>query len=214
MNRDDLKIHRREYLADTLMEEGLDSSPFSQFSAWFSDAEKAGVVEPNACALATVSKSGSPGLRMVLIKEFDREGFIFYTNYESRKGTEIEESGRVALLFYWSSLERQVRIEGSCRKIPAEKSDAYFKTRPVAARIAATLSPQSRILKSRAELDEPFKLALENYNEESILRPSNWGGYRVSADYFEFWQGRESRLHDRISYSNNGDAWEINRLAP
>jgi pyridoxamine 5'-phosphate oxidase len=168
----------------------------------------------NAMVLSTAGKSGRPSSRVVLMKEFSENGFVFFSNYLSRKGKEIELNPSVALLFFWEELERQVRIEGKVRKISGEASSEYFSTRPRLSRVAATVSKQSTELKDRSELEEKFNTFDNEYKNKEIPRPVDWGGYIVNPDYFEFWQGRENRLHDRIIYTRVTDGWKIGRLSP
>ena len=210
----DLHDSRKDYTKGTLSEDAVCDSPFAQFSAWYADAQAAGVPEPNAMTLATATKSGKPSARIVLLKEMDERGFMFATNYESRKGSEIEENPEIALLFFWSELERQVRIEGVAEKVSPEESERYFLSRPRESRIGAWASRQSEVADGREEIEQSYTAMLEHFKEEVPL-PTFWGGYRLVPVYFEFWQGRESRLHDRISYIRNEfDEWDIVRLFP
>ena len=204
---------RREYLGEPLSESESDADPFHQFSRWF-DQVRALEVDPTAMALATATRDGRPSLRNVLLKDFDDRGFVFYTNYDSRKAREIEATGRASLLFTWRSVERPVRIDGIVEKTSAAESDAYFATRPIESRWGTYASQQSQVIESREVLEQRFHAARERYRE-SVPRPSWWGGYRVVPDEFEFWQGRPSRLHDRLRYQQEGDAsWRRDRLAP
>jgi len=170
--------------------------------------------EPNACALATVGSDLRPSVRMLLLKAFDERGFVFFTNYSSRKGTQLAHNPRGALLFYWNALERQVRLEGDIEAIPSQESDAYFESRPVAARIAASISKQSEPVASRAIMEKAFASMSSTCANNSVTRPTHWGGYRLRPRRFEFWQGRESRLHDRIVYTLQDTQWTIERLWP
>jgi pyridoxamine 5'-phosphate oxidase len=190
-------------------ERDLAADPLEQFAAWFDDAP--GVRE--AMALATADPSGAPSVRMVLLKGFDEQGFVFHTNYGSRKGRELEENPRAALLFYWRELGRQVRIEGAVERTSREDSEAYFRTRPVAARFSALASPQSEPVESRAELESLVAAARERYGDDPPL-PRNWGGLRVVPDAYEFWVHDDDRLHDRFRYERDGGAWQIRRLGP
>jgi len=204
---------RRNYDKGTLDEADVDADPFRQFARWFEDAHAADLMEPNAMTLATADAAGRPSSRMVLLKGVDARGFVFFTNFESRKGREITANPRASLLFWWDKLHRQVRIDGGVETIPVEEADSYFHSRPYGSRIGAAASPQSRVIASRAELEERFR-AIETEYPESPPRPAHWGGYRVVPDHFEFWQGRESRLHDRLVYIPESRGWRIERLAP
>jgi pyridoxamine 5'-phosphate oxidase len=186
-----------------------DPDPLRQFEAWFAEARDAGVPVPEAMAVATATADGAPSVRMVLLKDVDERGFVFFTNYESRKGRELEANPRAALLFHWEALGRQVRVEGSVERVSDAESDAYFSTRPVGSRLGAIASKQSRPLADRAELER----AIEALPDDAP-RPEWWGGYRVRPERFEFWQHRENRLHDRFLYERDGEAWSIQRLYP
>jgi pyridoxamine 5'-phosphate oxidase len=190
-------------------ERDLAPDPLEQFRGWFEDAP--GVRE--AMALATADPSGSPSVRMVLLKGFDEQGFVFHTNYGSRKGRELGANPRAALLFYWRELGRQVRIEGAVEQTSREESETYFRTRPVAARFSALVSPQSEPVASRAELESRVAGARERFGDDPPL-PENWGGLRVVPDAYEFWVHDDDRLHDRFRYERDGDAWRIQRLGP
>jgi len=205
---------RRDYKKATLSEDKVDPNPFRQFGFWWDEALRAEIDEVNAMTLATVSAEGRPSARIVLLKGYDDQGFVFYTNYESRKGQELALRPEASLLFFWKELERQVRIEGPCEKVSAEESDAYFQSRPAGSRIGAWASPQSRVISSRDLLDQQI-IEIENrFDGREIPRPAHWGGYRVVPRQVEFWQGRPSRLHDRILYTREADNWIISRLAP
>jgi len=204
---------RQNYDVGALDEADSDADPFRQFTRWFDEALNADLMEPNAMALATVDAHGRPGSRMVLLKGVDEKGFVFFTNYESRKGLDLAANPMAALLFWWDRLHRQVRVEGRVEKVEDAESERYFESRPYGSRIGAAASPQSRVIGSRADLEERFR-ALEAAHPEDLPRPAHWGGFRVVPDHFEFWQGRESRLHDRLVYRPAGDAWRIERLAP
>jgi pyridoxamine 5'-phosphate oxidase len=195
-----------------LDEAGADPDPLRQFAVWFEEAGAAGVRAPEAMALATAAADGSPSVRMVLLKGFDERGFVFFTGYESRKGAELEANPRAALLFYWDPLGRQVRIEGPVERVPEQESDAYFRTRPRGAQISASVSPQSRVVESRASL-EALAAELEARGGE-LPRPAAWGGFRLAPETYEFWQHRANRLHDRLRYRRDGNDWKIERLAP
>ena len=190
----------------------LDPDPVAQFSAWYAEAREGGVRMPEAVALATATSSGAPSARMVLLKGFDGAGFVVFSGYESRKGRELEENPRAALLFYWDPLGRQVRIEGPVERVTEAESDAYFASRPRGAQISASVSPQSRVVESRAHL-EALAAELEGRGGE-LPRPHAWGGFRLSPETYELWQHRANRLHDRLRYSRDGAAWKIERLAP
>ena len=204
---------RREYLGEPLDEVRSDADPFRQFSVWFEQVRQT-EPDPTAMALATATRDGRPSVRTVLLKAFDPRGFVFFTNYGSRKAREMEESGYASLLFLWRSIERQVRIDGPVEKVSAEESDAYFVTRPVESRWSVYASPQSDPIENRATLEARYEEARRKYGE-NVPRPSWWGGYRIVPTEMEFWQGRPSRLHDRLQYLRNGDgAWLRSRLAP
>ena len=196
----------------SLDETAVDPDPLRQFAAWFEEAGAAGVRAPEAMALATATSDGRPSVRMVLLKGFDERGFVFFTGYESRKGAELAANPRAALLFHWDALGRQVRIEGTVERVSKAESDAYFRSRPRGAQISATVSPQSRVVESRASL-EALAAELEARGDE-LPRPPNWGGFRVCPETYELWQHRANRLHDRLRYRRNGGGWTIERLAP
>jgi pyridoxamine 5'-phosphate oxidase len=195
-----------------LDESDLDRDPLRQFAAWFEEAGAAGVRAPEAMALATAAVDGRPSLRMVLLKGFDEHGFVFFTGYESRKGAELAANPRAALLFHWDPLGRQVRIEGPVERVSEAESDAYFASRPRGAQVSASVSPQSRVVESRAAL-EVLAAELEARSGE-LPRPPSWGGFRLAPETYEFWQHRANRLHDRLRYRRQGDRWEIERLGP
>jgi pyridoxamine 5'-phosphate oxidase len=207
---------RREYHRAALTETDVDPDPFRQFDRWLSEAIRAEVPEPTAMTLATADAEGRPAARIVLLKGADAHGFVFFTNYDSRKGRELAARPKAALLFHWVELERQVRIEGSVTKVTAAVSDAYFASRPLASRIGAWASPQSRAIPDRAWLESEFTAAQQRLsaNGPDVPRPAHWGGYRLAPAALEFWQGRSSRLHDRICYRSEGAHWRIERLAP
>ncbi|MEZ5824743.1 MAG: pyridoxamine 5'-phosphate oxidase [Geminicoccaceae bacterium] len=204
---------RQDYDKDQLLEEMVDADPIRQFASWFEDARNGELMEPNAMSLSTATADGGVSSRMVLMKGFDERGFTFFTSYDSRKGQELAENSRAALLFWWDRLHRQVRIEGTVTRVDPAESDAYFATRPHGSRIGASTSPQSRVIEHREWLEARFAEAAEAFPDD-VPRPASWGGYRVTPDAIEFWQGRRSRLHDRLLYSRNADGWKIERLAP
>jgi len=195
-------------------ERDLDPDPLRQFRLWFDEARDAGIEAPESMALATSTPDGRPAVRMVLLKRADERGFAFHTNYESRKGGELAANPHAALLFYWQPLGRQVRVEGRVEGVPAEDSEAYFLTRPLGSRLAAWASPQSRPLTDRDELDRLYAEAADRFPGENVPRPPHWGGLRLLPEAYEFWQHAANRLHDRISYERDGDAWTRERLAP
>jgi pyridoxamine 5'-phosphate oxidase len=206
---------RREYLRDKLLEADLLPDPINQFEQWFADAQLAGIVEPNAMTLATATSDGVPSGRIVLLKGFDPNGFTFYTNYTSRKGRELEANPRAALTFHWQPLERQVRIEGTVSRVTREESEAYFRSRPVGSQIGAWVSRQGEVVSSREELDQRAAELSEQFKDKPVPLPEFWGGYRVAPASIEFWQGRPSRLHDRIEYVRDATGnWTKRRLAP
>jgi pyridoxamine 5'-phosphate oxidase len=209
----DLAQLRVDYKRAALSERDAAANPFDQFTRWFDEAVAAAVPEPNAMTLATVDGAGRPSARIVLLKSLDARGFVFHTNYDSRKGRELAANARVALLFFWPELERQIRIEGTAQPVSTIESDAYFVVRPHASRIGAWASPQSAPIPDRAWLETAFATAAARFSSD-VPRPPNWGGVRVDPDRFEFWQGRESRLHDRLVWSRAADAWTVGRLAP
>ena len=206
---------RKEYSLTTLNETDVDVSPFVQFEKWWQEALTSAIDEANAMTLATASLDGVPSARIVLLKSYDEKGFVFFTNYESYKGQQLAENPRASLLFFWKELERQVRITGMVEKISAEESDVYFLSRPVGSQIGAWSSPQSHIIESRSWLENQVEKMELKFKNEQLTRPFSWGGYRVKPVIIEFWQGRSSRLHDRIQYTlqENG-SWVIERLAP
>jgi pyridoxamine 5'-phosphate oxidase len=192
--------------------ESLSKQPFDQFSKWYLEASRKIHDDVNAMALATTGKDLKPSARMVLLKSFDDKGFVFFTNYNSRKARDLEQRPYAALLFYWPSLERQIRIEGKLKKLSGGLSDKYFDSRPLQSRISAIVSPQSQIIVSRKILEEKAEKTLRE--DKKIERPDYWGGYILEASYYEFWQGRKNRLHDRLSYRFTNGKWELSRLAP
>jgi pyridoxamine 5'-phosphate oxidase len=205
---------RKEYTRAGLAESDVAADPIEQFRRWFDAALDAGLHEPNAMTVATATRDGRPSARVVLLKGFDSRGFVFYTNYEGRKGRELEENPRAALLFYWGELERQVRIEGTVSRVSEEESDAYYASRPRGSRLGAWASEQSRTVEGREALEDRIGDLEAEYEGGEVPRPPFWGGYRVWPEVVEFWQGRENRLHDRIVYRRQGGGWEIERLQP
>lgn len=206
---------RKNYSLGSLDVADIDRNPFRQFDAWFTQAVEAKLPEPNTMTLATVDPRGRPSARIVLIKGVDERGFVFFTNYESRKGRELAANSYASLLFYWIELERQVRIEGAIVKTSAEESDAYYASRPLGSRIGAWASNQSQVIESRSQLETREREISLQYGEQPP-RPPHWGGYRLVPDAIEFWQGRPSRLHDRLLYTRSSDSvdWHISRLSP
>ena len=205
---------RKDYQHASLSKSDVASDPIAQFSVWFDQALKADVAEPNAMSLATVNAQGRPSSRIVLIKEFDQRGFCWFTNYASKKGHDLEINPHAALLFHWVVLERQVRIEGRVEKMSAEESDHYFHSRPLGSRHSAIASQQSEEVDSRKLLETRMAEVVEQAGEQPA-RPEHWGGYRLQPERLEFWQGRRSRLHDRIVYTKHADGtWAISRLQP
>jgi pyridoxamine 5'-phosphate oxidase len=206
---------RKEYMLRGFAEGDADDDPFAQFRVWFDDAVSAGLLEPNAMTLATATAAGRPSARMVLLKGFDARGFIFYTNHEGRKGQELTDNPWAALVFFWVELERQVRIEGRVERVSAEEADAYFASRPEGSQIGAWASHQSTVIPGREALERRVQELTDEYTGRAIPRPPYWGGYRVIPHAIEFWQGRPSRLHDRLCYQLRDDGtWVIERLSP
>ncbi|HEX7217842.1 MAG TPA: pyridoxamine 5'-phosphate oxidase [Burkholderiales bacterium] len=204
---------RQEYMRAGLTEAQADADPIRQFERWFGDALRAQLPLPNAMTLATVTPQGAPSARIVLLKGVENGAFLFYTNYLSRKGRELEASARACLLFLWSDLERQVRIDGTVTKVSAAESDTYYRSRPLGARLSAWASRQSDPVADRKVLESAMEEARRRHGEHPP-RPPHWGGYRVEPDAIEFWQGRSDRLHDRLRYRRSGVSWKIERLSP
>jgi len=207
---------RNEYHGAAMSISDFDNDPFRQFERWIEDAVAHNIKDFNAVHLATADASGRPSGRIVLLRDFSIRGFSFFTNYESRKGEELEQNNHAAMTFFWSELYRQVRLGGTVKRLPAEESDAYFHSRPRQSQISALVSLQSRILKNREMLERIVSETEEKYRNKPIPRPDSWGGYYLSPDYFEFWQGRERRLHDRIRYDRNESdgTWSVYLLYP
>lgn len=200
-------------MGESLDEADVAAEPYTQFQRWFDEALRAELSTPNAMTLATVAADGAPSARIVLLKGVDHGGFVFYTDYHSRKGRELAANPRAALVFHWTELEREVRIEGTVARVSAAESDEYFASRPLPSRHAAIASPQSEVIAGRAALESRFAAAAADHGE-AAPRPAHWGGYRLLPVAVEFWQGRPSRLHDRLQYTITGDRWSIRRLAP
>jgi pyridoxamine 5'-phosphate oxidase len=203
---------RREYRGTPLTDDAAAANPFDQFARWFEQA-RAVEADPTAMTLATATADGRPSARMVLLKGFDPAGFVFYTNYDSRKAHEIAATQHAALLFYWPSLDRQIRIEGAIARVSPAESDAYFASRPLESRWSAHASPQSHPIDSRESLEAAVARVRDSFGD-AVPRPEGWGGFRVTPVAFEFWQGRENRLHDRLAYTRDAESWRRQRLAP
>lgn len=214
MNLNELSSLRKEYSRHVLDESDVDLNPFAQFNVWFQQALNARLPEPNAMALATATTNGEPSVRMVLLKSFDEHGFVFFTNYEGRKSVELMQNSHAALLFFWPELERQVRIEGGVEKTTRKESEEYFQSRPLESRLGAWASKQGSVIPGRGVLEQKMADLKEKYRDQEIPAPPWWGGFRVQPAVFEFWQGRENRLHDRIRYTLDGGVWTIERLSP
>lgn len=210
----DLSLMREEFTLNGLEREDLNENPFLQFEKWFKDANEAKLIMPNAMTLATVSTNGQPFMRTVLLKLFDEKGFVFFTNYGSKKANHIAENPKVALHFSWLDLQRQVKITGTASKVSQAESLKYFLSRPRGSQIGAWSSSQSNVISSRQMLMSKVEEFKQKFKDKDVSLPSFWGGYRVVPDSFEFWQGRKSRLHDRFYYSKINETWKIERLAP
>ncbi|TAG86722.1 MAG: pyridoxamine 5'-phosphate oxidase [Bacteroidetes bacterium] len=213
-NQQDIAQIRKDYSLKKLDEKEVNQNPFSQFKVWLEQAIQSEIIEPTAMNLATIGENNRPTSRIVLLKEVQTNGFVFFSNYQSKKGKEMFENPYVALNFFWAELERQVRIEGIVEKIPQFHSLEYFVTRPKASQLGAVASPQSEKVENRLFLEQKFEALEKEYAEKNVPKPTNWGGYKVIPTYFEFWQGRRSRLHDRIVYEKQDNNWNIARVAP
>lgn len=211
MNLADL---RKDYSLAGLAEKDLAKDPFRQFEKWFAEAGAAKIAEPNAVVLSTSTRDGRPSSRVVLLKGLDGRGFVFYSNYESRKGRELDANPRASLCFPWIGMERQVIAEGAIARVAREESEAYFHSRPRASQLGAWASPQSTIIPNRRVLDDSLKALEDKYAGQEIPLPPQWGGWRLTPEMVEFWQGRRNRLHDRLRYRKEKDGWVIERLAP
>ena len=205
---------RKDYNLAGLVEKDLARDPFRQFDKWFQEATAAKIEEPNAMVLTTATRDGRPSVRTVLLKSVDGRGFVFFTNYESRKGRELEANPRASVLFHWNVLERQVIIEGTVTKVAREESEAYFHSRPLPSQLAAWASQQSSIISGRPVLEGNLKALEKKYAGMEVPLPPHWGGFRLAPESVEFWQGRRSRLHDRLRYRREKDSWTVERLSP
>ena len=210
----DLESFRREYLRGGLRRKDLQEDPIEQFSIWMQQALDLGIIDPTAMTMSTVASDGQPSQRIVLLKNFDDLGFVFYTNYESRKAKELSSNSKVSLLFPWNQIDRQIKICGEAQKLSSRDSRDYFVSRPRGSQISAIASKQSSIIDSRAALMDEFDALNQKYKDAELPFPDFWGGYRVQATEIEFWQGGADRLHDRVRYLRDGQSWRIDRLAP
>jgi len=214
-NQNDISKLREEYGKTTLNRSSLQANPFQQFDEWLNNAYINKVKEPNAMSISTVSKNGQPSSRMVLLRGSNENGLVFYTNYQSKKGKEITQNTKVAVLFFWADLQQQIRIEGNCTKVSKAMSDEYFASRPLKSQAASKASPQSTVIENRKVLENKYESEWKQAKTENMVeRPAHWGGYLIKPNRFEFWQGRPSRLHDRFLYVLNNNKWSIDRLAP
>ena len=214
MTRIDLAALRRSYALSSLDEADADRDPIRQFDRWFADALAAEVLEPNAMTLATASREGVPSARIVLLKGVDARGFVYFTDYRSRKAAEVTENPRAALTFLWKEIERQVRVTGAVARVTEEESDAYFRSRPIGSRLGAWASHQSSTIANRAELEERLRTVSSRFGDGDVPLPPHWGGFRLVPQEIEFWQGRPDRLHDRLLYRLGNGGWSIARLSP
>ena len=210
----DLKDQRQEYTLDVLTEGSVDQNPFIQFTRWFEEAQGKNILEPNAMSLCTVDQDGQPSVRTVLLKYFDETGFVFFSNHGSRKANEIKDNPKVAVLFPWLALQRQVRIRGKATKISMLEASKYFASRPRGSQLGAWVSDQSQVVSNRQLLMDKFRQLKDRFSGKDVPMPKMWGGYRIVPSAFEFWQGGENRIHDRIQYRKEGDRWIIERLMP
>lgn len=209
-----LRDIRTNYQKYELTESSIQKNPITQLTKWLEEAVKENVQEPTAMVLSTIDSVGNPESRVVLLKDINTGGLVFYTNYESKKGWQIETNKHVSVVFFWPELERQVRIKGTAEKISTEDSEAYFLSRPADSQLGAWASPQSQAIESRNVLEENYRYYQEYFKNNKITKPPHWGGFRIHPSYFEFWQGRSNRLHDRLEFILAEDSWQINRLAP
>ena len=215
MKLEELSQLRKDYTMDSLNEDDVDNSPITQFEKWWKDATESAILEMNAMTVASTGNDGMPDARIVLLKGVDEKGFVFFTNYNSAKSKQLEQNGNCCLLFFWKELERQVRITGVAEKISATESIAYFNSRPEGSKLGAWASPQSMVVAGKAMLIETYQYYAERFKHGEIPKPPHWGGYRVRPVRIEFWQGRPSRMHDRILYTKAPEGnWKIERLAP
>ena len=206
---------RKEYSSQSLLETDIERNPFDQFEKWWTQAINSQIAEPNAMTVATASGDGMPAARIILLKGFDKTGFVFFTNYKSYKAMHLEENPRACLVFFWKELERQVRITGLVERVSEKESDDYFYSRPKGSQIGAWASPQSQVIENRDWLDQHYLQLTDEFKQKELKRPAHWGGYRVTPVIIEFWQGRPGRLHDRIQYTLEEDgSWKIERLSP
>ena len=205
---------RREYALAALQEDAVHADPIRQFEAWFADAVAAQIPEPNAMTLATASRDGVPSGRIVLLKGIDAGGFVFYTDYRSRKAAELTENPLAALVFLWKEIERQVRVTGAVSRVTAAEAEAYYRSRPIGSRLGAWASQQSAVIAGRDELEARLRDVTARFADGDVPLPPHWGGFRIVPDEFEFWQGRPNRLHDRLRYERTSDGWAVSRLSP
>jgi len=205
---------RRDFADKPLNQSSVAANPFLQFGVWFEEAVNSQILDPYAMSISTVSKEGQPSTRIVYLRHISEEGLVFYTNYTSHKGENISDNNKIALNFFWGELERQIRVEGLVKKVNTEMSDSYFAKRPRESQIGAWASNQSAVIKNREELEDLVKHYTNKFKDQDVPRPPHWGGYIVEPQVFEFWQGRSSRLHDRLIYARKEDNWNISRLAP